>query len=383
IMTTSASFSIKRKRIHNTIINCKRCGFKRRHKDTNASYCIYCDLLLQMPSSDNILIDDFIKKTFTVPGVSNRYKRLQFAPFDQFINIKYLAEGGFSKIYRGIWKDGPFTSWYSKKKRFHRHKNCSIVLKSLKNSKHISTDFFNELEIYNKCVNSTRYDGEHIIKFFGMTQDPQTGNFMIITEFVKNGDLHNFLMKNINTLSWLKRLEILKSDFGISMPANGLSDNSEIYGIIPYIAPEVFKNGRFTTASDVYSLGMIIWELTSGYRPFSDRVHDEDLILDILNGLRPKIIDNTPQLFIDLMMTCWNADQSKRPTTDKLLSHICNALYENKFNFLEIPRFELFQKINSQSIYTSRPLSFLIKTALILQKKQSNSLDNVTGMKII
>ncbi|CAG8815954.1 12010_t:CDS:1, partial [Racocetra fulgida] len=41
------------------------------------------------------------------------------------------------------------------------------------------------------------------------------------------------------------------NDFGISRPANESSDN-EIYGIIPYIAPEVLRGGKLTTASDVY-----------------------------------------------------------------------------------------------------------------------------------
>ncbi|CAG8749811.1 14312_t:CDS:1, partial [Racocetra fulgida] len=57
----------------------------------------------------------------------------------------------------------------------------------------------------------------------------------------------------------------------------------EIYGVIPYIAPEIFIREKYTTVSDIYSFGMIMWEMTTGQKPFYDRNHDEYLILDILN----------------------------------------------------------------------------------------------------
>ncbi|CAG8477768.1 31056_t:CDS:2, partial [Gigaspora margarita] len=72
--------------------------FKWHHKNANCSHCVYCDLSLQMSSNGNKLVDNFVKKTFTLPGVSNRYKRLEFVPFERLINIEYLAEGGFSKL---------------------------------------------------------------------------------------------------------------------------------------------------------------------------------------------------------------------------------------------------------------------------------------------
>lgn len=328
-LVTASTISTKRKRIRNLTKKCNRCNFIRHHSDINSSNCIYCDQSLQILSSGNKLIDDFLKKTFAEPGVSNRFKRLEYVPYEQFTNIEYLAEGGFSKIYKAIWKDGPITSWYSKKQRFHRKKNCGVVLKSLNDSKNISTSFLNELKLYNQCIKSARYEEEYLNKSFGITRDPKTGNYMIIMEFIGNGDLHHFLKRNVNALTWSKTLEILKSivhglmkihknqiihcdfhsgnilidtnnetyicDFGISRPANELFDTEEIYGVIPYVAPEVLKGGKFTMASDIYSLGIIFWEMTTGCKPFHDREHNEHLILDILKGLRPKIIDDTPQ----------------------------------------------------------------------------------------
>ncbi|CAG8633862.1 32625_t:CDS:1, partial [Racocetra persica] len=107
---------------------------RRRHKDIISPHCVYYELSLQLSLSGNKSIDGFVKETFTAPGASNRYKRLEYVPYEQFTNIKYLSKGGFSKIYKATWKEGPTTSWYSKKQRFHRHRSCTVVLKSLNDS---------------------------------------------------------------------------------------------------------------------------------------------------------------------------------------------------------------------------------------------------------
>ena len=47
-------------------------------------------------------------------------------------------------------------------------------------------------------------------------------------------------------------------DLGLSQPVNKTSKNNEIYGVIPYIAPEIFKGAAFSKESDIYSIGMIM-----------------------------------------------------------------------------------------------------------------------------
>src|SRR3989442_9544394 len=63
------------------------------------------------------------------------------------------------------------------------------------------------------------------------------------------------------------------SDLGQSFPANEVSTDSRVYGVLAFIAPEVLRvlcRHAYTVASDIYSFGMIMWVLTSGQRPFSD-----------------------------------------------------------------------------------------------------------------
>src|SRR5688500_12778096 len=106
------------------------------------------------------------------------------------------------------------------------------------------------------------------------------------------------------------------SDLGLSRPIDYFQNklNSEsVYGVIPYMAPEVLRSKPYTPASDIYSFAMIMWELTSGVPPFDDRAHDFHLSLSICKGERPEIIDDTPQCYIDLMRNCWDLDPLKRP----------------------------------------------------------------------
>src|SRR5947209_28174 len=89
---------------------------------------------------------------------------------------------------------------------------------------------------------------------------------------------------------------------------------------MPYMAPELFKGGSYSQATDVYAFGMIMWEISSQERPFHDIVHDKHLALRILKELRPDITEDTPQFYKDLMQKCWHSDPTQRPTADEILN---------------------------------------------------------------
>ncbi|CAI2167951.1 10202_t:CDS:2 [Funneliformis geosporum] len=145
-------------------------------------------------------------------------------------------------------------------------------------------------------------------------RDIADGLSIIHSKSIIHRDLHsgNILMKqygNENT----KYTRI--GDLGLSKSATEADDN-EIYGIIPYMAPEVLQGQKYTIKSDIYSFGMIMWEYMTGRRPFWDRAHDNELIIDICDGLRPPTVDIVaPEGYIELMKECWDPDQNKRPAS--------------------------------------------------------------------
>ncbi|CAI2188556.1 15347_t:CDS:1, partial [Funneliformis geosporum] len=125
-------------------------------------------------------------------------------------------------------------------------------------------------------------------------------------------------------------------DLGISKLSTESSVNdNECYGIIPYIAPENFqgqKYKKYTQASDIYSFGMIMWELMTGRSPFWDQNFDIDLIIKICDGIRPPIITNAPEGYIKLIQNCWDSDPNKRPNIDEILKLINEIILNEEKN---------------------------------------------------
>ena len=208
-------------------------------------------------------------------------------------------------------------------------------------------------------------------------------------------DFHhgNILKTSTNTI-------LAIGDLGLCKPIESLSKKNDIYGVLPFVAPEVLRGKSYTPASDIYSFAMIMWEFTSGIPPFNDKAHDFQLALSICKGGRPKIIKNTPQCYVDLMEKCWNEDPLKRPNTLDI-KNILKNWYENisdtddiyndiskiskkvRDNILEFykadktlkeqPNILHTSQPHSQAYHTSRLLDFTTKLNEILNQESKNN----------
>ena len=93
------------------------------------------------------------------------------------------------------------------------------------------------------------------------------------------------------------------SDFGLSrkIAESTAASSFQLAGILPYIDPQCFKTHKPDKKSDVYSVGVLLWELTSGKPPFSDlNVSRNTLMFSISEGTREKPIPNTPDEYVNL-----------------------------------------------------------------------------------
>ena len=204
----------------------------------------------------------------------------------------------------------------------------------------------------------------HIVRCYGITKDPETNNFMMVMDYIKNGSLRQHLNNNFNSLNWENKLYNLFhiahglrfihdkglihqdfhggnilcdertsyiTDLGLCKPANekiSQDGNKKIYGVLPYVAPEVLRGKEYTQASDIYGFGIIAYEVCTGLPPYHDIAHDEFLAAKICQGLRPKSDYKIPQLILDIISQCWDADPSKRPKADKLRD-LLSDLYQD------------------------------------------------------
>jgi serine/threonine protein kinase len=111
------------------------------------------------------------------------------------------------------------------------------------------------------------------------------------------------------------------SDLGMCQPVKNERKpvkKEGVYGVLPYMAPEVLRGYQYTKASDIYSFGIVMNEYLSEEIPFNDIPHDYILAVKICKGLRPKISEGIPNFLADLIIKCWDAKAENRPTAKEL-----------------------------------------------------------------
>ena len=99
------------------------------------------------------------------------------------------------------------------------------------------------------------------------------------------------------------------ADFGLSRKITDVSNHSDVFGVVPYVDPKylnIVKNNDqhyvLNPKSDVYSVGVLLWQIFSGHKPFYSIKdgYDISLFLDIKNGRREKIVKDTPVEYSNL-----------------------------------------------------------------------------------
>src|SRR5260363_266173 len=191
------------------------------------------------------------------------------------------------------------------------------------------------------------------LKCFGISRDEDSKDYILVMEYTPLGCLRKNL-RDIAKMEWKDKLNLLQciasdlqiihshdlihcdlhsvnilqsdlksayiADLGLSITANiALKSKSDrICGILPYIAPEVLHNQRYTKASDIYSLGIIMWEILYG-KPVPFELNSKlqsklQFQIRVCDGLRPHIYENTAKCYADLIKKCWNTEPKERPT---------------------------------------------------------------------
>ncbi|RHZ64791.1 hypothetical protein Glove_320g37 [Diversispora epigaea] len=275
-------------------------------------------------TSGNDKIDKFIQDAQL--NADYHGEVIEWIPYDRFKDLKQIGRGGFETIYYARWIDGKIKNWDSENQQWERYGKSSVALKKFDNFVDFN-DVLNEMEIHLKTLN-----GIISIRFYGITQDPETHSYMMVLEYAKDGNLREYLKINFNNINWLQKLDslwnlsynlmnihkldIVHQDFH---PGNILSANfkSDLQ-ISDYGLKVLSGDEGYSKAADVYSFGIIAYEIVTGFPPYPDIPHDQDLAMNICNGLRPKIPFHTPKLITRTIMRCWDARVTHRPTFEEL-----------------------------------------------------------------
>lgn len=264
-----------------------------------------------------------------------------------FITIEAIIGGGeFGDVCRGKLKlpDG--------------RSEIDVAIKTLKpgSSDKARNDFLTEASIMGQ------FEHPNVIFLQGVVT--KSNPVMIITEFMENGSLDTFLRANDGKFQVLQLVGMLRgiasgmqylseinyvhrdlaarnvlvnaaivckiADFGLSREIESATEGAYTTkgGKIPvrWTAPEAIAFRKFTSASDVWSMGIVCWEVMSyGERPYWNW-SNQDVIKSIEKGYRLPAPMDCPEAIYQLMLDCWQKERTHRPsfynltqTLDKLI----------------------------------------------------------------
>ncbi|KAF0550871.1 e3 ubiquitin-protein ligase [Gigaspora margarita] len=372
-------------------------------------------------------------------SVENELEKLDIKHYDvnQFKDFKEIGAGAFSTVYRAKIIDSQSIDSnsdieYVALKSFKANDDASlkVLLREIKLQK--------KVDMYDK-----------IIRFYGLTKTTKVTQFdskpsyvyALVLEFADSGTLSNYLQKN-QSLSWFDKLHLAQqladaidhmysadvhsnnilvhnnnikiSDFGISRClAYATNTKSSIVGYIPYVDPDVYKNFeresyRIKKESDIYSLGVLLWEISSLRPPFKKYNDINALCFHILNGgekfplmeLHHNILLYLPVCllihFYDFIFDihhyylllniglfvegCWQDDPGKRPKIGEVMAKLLDStIYANdikaKLRNLSYLQSNLSKLLPSQ--YLEHYEDVIMKAADLYESANSKTFTNV------
>jgi serine/threonine protein kinase len=112
------------------------------------------------------------------------------------------------------------------------------------------------------------------------------------------------------------------------------------------MAPEVALRKPYTEKVDVYSFGMILWQLTSGKIPFVGMKRAEFERDVVRGGYRPPIRKDLPAELVDLIERCWSYEASNRPSSGQVVE-VLEKIRDDLFRRRRMFHFPLFRSSRS------------------------------------
>ncbi|XP_070063835.1 tyrosine-protein kinase Fer isoform X5 [Drosophila virilis] len=250
---------------------------------------------------------------------------------DDVVLLEKIGRGNFGDVYKAKLKST---------KQDVAVKTCRMTLPDEQKRK-----FLQEGRILKQ------YDHPNIVKLIGICVQKQP--IMIVMELVPGGSLLNYLRKNSNALSTRQQMGMCRDaaagmryleskncihrdlaarnclvDFEHSVKISdfGMSREEEEYIVsdgmkqipVKWTAPEALNFGKYTSLCDVWSYGILMWEIFSkGDTPYSG-MSNSRARERIDTGYRMPTPENTPPEMYRLMLKCWAADVESRPHFDEI-----------------------------------------------------------------
>ncbi|XP_068207607.1 tyrosine-protein kinase STK-like [Palaemon carinicauda] len=265
--------------------------------------------------------------------------------------VEKIGDGNFSEVWLG-----------------NCYKTPVAIKKLMKGSSMSMSQFMEEAAIMKTLKN------KNIVVLYGICTTKDT--IYIITEYLKNGSLLDFLRReenedlpdNIrvsfalqvaNGMCYLERKRLIHrdlaarnvlvgesinckiADFGLAriLQEGEYNASSKVKFALKWTPPEAFLKNSFTIKSDVWSFGILCYEIFTGGEVPYPAFSVEDYITQVRDGYRMKQPSDCPDFMYEIMLSCWNKTAHQRPTFEFLHQQLQNFFVYQETSYY-IPQIE-------------------------------------------
>jgi tetratricopeptide (TPR) repeat protein len=248
---------------------------------------------------------------------------------DDIVFEEKLVEGDFGSIYQGTWQDQPvtikcFDHIATESERRHLVREAQVMSRLHHDT---ITHFYGAcLDADRPCVLTsvlaagsleTVLASLALDKRLAIVKDLACGLAYLHSQPVIHGDIHpkNIGINQHHEAKW--------TDFGLAkVRSAGIATLPRVSYEAAWQAPESWQNrAELSTASDVYSFGMLLWTLVTGKLPYAD-ITAPNIIRLVERGEREVIPNNVPRDCRELIEACWSADPTQRPTAKQITQRL-------------------------------------------------------------
>jgi serine/threonine protein kinase len=300
--------------------------------------------------------------------------------YQDLTRTKELGTGGFGVVYQGMWR------------------NMDVAIKQLL-VKNLSKDSQQEFEAEANIMANLR--AQNIVQFYGYCMSPER---CLVMEYMPRGSLDKVL-HSPEPLEWTLRMRIAQdiasgvsflhaegiihrdikslnvlldehfkaklTDFGLSRVKNEAQSFSThhagVAGTLAWMAPELtFEEGGCTKASDMYSVGITLWELVSRRLPFQEVQKVATIPVKVNNGYRDKIPDDCPPKLKTLIPACWESHPKNRPEADTVVTYF-------KSDCNDFPLFLKSKRGHQESAHSETPVSDILQSSMASSSSAASS----------